>query len=205
MNTPLLEFNILMASKMNFGRIIPKQCTYWVLNEEDELHKHPTTPEVNGPTNNAADMGSHIGALLKLANHPLGEMNLGKPNSQWCSYWAPLAESEDKETPEVDINGPANRKNTMLPVWGSHCAMQVKLSSHLIDEMDLGVPNPLWGIYQTPVEEFEDEETPEEQENEEALNESMDVENAMPDSQIISLMRTLSRLLAIYTSVTLLK
>ncbi|KAL8194527.1 UNVERIFIED_CONTAM: hypothetical protein K2H54_023896 [Gekko kuhli] len=49
--------------------------------------------------------------------------------------------------------------------------------------MDLGIPNPLWCIYRTPVEEFEDEETPEEQENE-PLNESMGVGNTVPNSQL---------------------
>lgn len=91
-------------------------------------------------------------------------MYFGRVIPMHCIYWAPNEEAELHESPMTPkVNGPTNIENTMLTMWGSHRGVQMMLSSHPADETE--IPNPLWCIYWTPVEEFEDEETPEEQEN----------------------------------------
>ena len=102
------------------------------------------------------------------------------------TYRTPDVEAERPKHPTMpEVNGLSNLENTMLPKWGSHHGVQMVLSGHPVDEMDMGIPNPLWCVYRTPVEDSENEESPEDLENEEALNESKDVENPVSNMQVI--------------------
>ncbi|KAL8219137.1 UNVERIFIED_CONTAM: hypothetical protein K2H54_008216 [Gekko kuhli] len=82
----------------------------------------------------------------------------------------------------TEENHSMDKENTMLPTWGGQHGGEMKFPSRPADEMDMGIPNPLWCMYRTPVEESEDEETPEGREV--AVNESVEAENRVSESQL---------------------
>ncbi|KAL8189897.1 UNVERIFIED_CONTAM: hypothetical protein K2H54_025925 [Gekko kuhli] len=81
-----------------------------------------------------------------------------------------------------EVNHSSGKEKTMLPTWGGHDGGEMKFSSRPADEVDTGIPNLLWCMYRTLVEESEDEETPEGREV--AVNESMEAENRVSESQL---------------------